>query len=69
MVGITDGDPDVRSCVLDCLDPCFDFHLAQAENLGSLFVSLDDEVFEIREQSICIIGEKKIIFNRLPQKV
>lgn len=41
---------------MDCLDPCFNYHLAQAENLAALFVALNDEVFDIREQTICIIG-------------
>ena len=48
-VGITDQDPDVRSVVMDCLDDCFDYHLAQAENLSALFVAMNDEVFEIRD--------------------
>ena len=39
-VGITDQDSDVRSVVMDCLDDCFDYHLAQAENLSALFVAL-----------------------------
>lgn len=38
------------------LDKRFDAHLAQAENLASLFVAVNDEVFEIREQAICTIG-------------
>lgn len=49
-------DPDIRYCVLASLDERFDTHLAQAENLQALFVALNDEVFEIRELSICTIG-------------
>ncbi|KAM5132577.1 serine/threonine-protein kinase mTOR [Mantella aurantiaca] len=56
VVGITDPDPDIRYCVLASLDERFDTHLAQAESLQALFVSLNDEVFEIRELSICTIG-------------
>ena len=56
VVGTTDQDPDVRSCVMESLDECFNYHLAQAENLSVLFIALNDEVFEIREQTICIIG-------------
>ncbi|XP_075695475.1 serine/threonine-protein kinase mTOR isoform X1 [Rhinoderma darwinii] len=56
VVGITDPDPDIRYCVLASLDERFDTHLAQAENLQALFVALNDEVFEIRELSICTIG-------------
>ncbi|XP_060595349.1 serine/threonine-protein kinase mTOR-like [Ruditapes philippinarum] len=56
VVGITDVDPDIRLCVLGSLDERFDDHLAQAENLSALFVALNDEVFEIREIAICMIG-------------
>ena len=49
-------EPEVRFCVLISLDEKFDPHLAQAENLASLFIALNDEVFEIRELAICIIG-------------
>ena len=49
-------DSDIRLCVLNSLDDRFDDHLAQAENLSALFVALNDEVFEIREMSICMIG-------------
>ncbi|KAJ1521597.1 hypothetical protein ONE63_003248 [Megalurothrips usitatus] len=56
IVGITDTDADVRYWVLASLDSSFDIHLAQAENLSALFVSMNDEVFEIRELSICTIG-------------
>ncbi|WAR26259.1 MTOR-like protein [Mya arenaria] len=56
VVGITDVDPDIRLCVLGSLDQRFDDHLAQAENLSALFVALNDEVFEIREIAICMIG-------------
>ncbi|XP_064598762.1 serine/threonine-protein kinase mTOR-like [Liolophura sinensis] len=56
VVGITDSDSDIRYCVLASLDERFDPHLAQAENLSALFVALNDEVFEIRELAICIIG-------------
>ncbi|KAH3893902.1 hypothetical protein DPMN_018054 [Dreissena polymorpha] len=56
VVGITDVDPDIRLCVLGSLDERFDDHLAQAENLSALFVALNDEVFEIREIAICMLG-------------
>ena len=50
------SDSDIRFCVLSSLDERFDPHLAQAENLSALFVALNDEVFEIRELAICMIG-------------
>ncbi|KAH7985997.1 hypothetical protein HPB52_025269 [Rhipicephalus sanguineus] len=56
LAGVTDTDSDVRYCVLASLDEKFDGHLAQAENLSALFISLNDEVFEIRELALCIIG-------------
>ena len=46
---------------MECLDDCFDYHLAQAENLSALFVALNDEVFEIRELTMCIIGRLSIL--------
>jgi FKBP12-rapamycin complex-associated protein len=55
-VGIADPDPSIRKTVLSCLDARFDHHLAQAENLRSLFIALNDEVFEIRELAILTIG-------------
>ncbi len=60
VVGITDLDSDIRYCVMECLDECFDYHLAQAENLSALFVALNDEQFEIRELTMCIIGKKRL---------
>lgn len=38
------------------LDSRFDRHLARAENVRSLFLALNDEVFAIREASMTIIG-------------
>jgi FKBP12-rapamycin complex-associated protein len=55
-VGITDTDEEVRECVLISLDERFDTHLAQAENLTSLFVAIYDGVFRIRELAMCTIG-------------
>ncbi|KTW30812.1 hypothetical protein T552_00524 [Pneumocystis carinii B80] len=56
IVGITDSDPMIRQIVLSSLDERFDRHLAQAENVRSLFIALNDEVFAIREITITIIG-------------
>ena len=38
------------------MDKRYDPFLAQAENLRALFMALNDEVFEIREIAISIIG-------------
>lgn len=57
VVGITDVDPNVRLRVLRSLDDSsFDDHLAQPESLCALLVTLNDEVFEIRELAIITIG-------------
>ncbi|XP_076064565.1 serine/threonine-protein kinase Tor isoform X2 [Oratosquilla oratoria] len=55
-VCVTDMDSDVRLCVLESLDKSFDSHLAQPENLNALIYALSDEVFEIRELAISILG-------------
>ncbi|KAL3272654.1 hypothetical protein HHI36_014119 [Cryptolaemus montrouzieri] len=55
-VGLTDTDPSVRFGVLTSMDPIFDNILAQAEMLSALFIAMQDEVFEIREVALFIIG-------------
>ncbi|KAI9303923.1 armadillo-type protein [Cunninghamella echinulata] len=55
-VGIADPDASIRETVLSSLDVRFDRHLAQADNVRSLFIALNDEVFTIREIAITIIG-------------
>lgn len=61
VVGITDVDPCVRLRVLRSLDETFDDHLAQPESLSALLISLNDEVFEIRELAIITIGRLSAI--------
>ena len=53
---LTSTDPGIRKTVLLSLDARFDRHLAKAENVRSLFLALNDEVFTIREAAITIIG-------------
>eukprot|EP00003_Mantamonas_plastica_P010783 TRINITY_DN2025_c0_g1_i1.p1 TRINITY_DN2025_c0_g1~~TRINITY_DN2025_c0_g1_i1.p1 ORF type:complete len:2240 (+),score=782.23 TRINITY_DN2025_c0_g1_i1:702-7421(+) len=55
-VGIADPDPSIRGAVLRSLHTKYDSHLAQAENLRSLFIALNDEVFENRVLAISVIG-------------
>jgi FKBP12-rapamycin complex-associated protein len=43
-VGIADTDWTIRRTILSSLDRRFDQFLAQAENLHSLFMALNDEV-------------------------
>lgn len=42
--------------MLSALDEKFDRHLAQSRNIRTLFIALNDEVFQIREVAISIIG-------------
>jgi len=53
-------DPDIRHVVLAAMDPRFDRHLAKAENIRSLFLTLNDEVFANREAAMTIIGRLSI---------
>ncbi|XP_035780760.1 serine/threonine-protein kinase Tor-like [Anopheles albimanus] len=61
IVGITDVDPTVRLRVLKSLDESFDTQLAQPWILSSLLITMHDEIFEIRELAIIIIGRLSII--------
>nr|NP_524891.1 mechanistic target of rapamycin, isoform A [Drosophila melanogaster]Q9VK45.1 RecName: Full=Serine/threonine-protein kinase mTor; AltName: Full=Target of rapamycin; AltName: Full=mechanistic Target of rapamycin [Drosophila melanogaster]AAF53237.1 mechanistic target of rapamycin, isoform A [Drosophila melanogaster]CCB63099.1 target for rapamycin [Drosophila melanogaster]CCB63100.1 target for rapamycin [Drosophila melanogaster]CCB63101.1 target for rapamycin [Drosophila melanogaster]CCB63102. len=56
MVAITDMDCNVRIRILRSLDETFDGKLAQPESLNSLFITLHDEIFEIRELAMVTIG-------------
>lgn len=47
--------------MFESLNESFDHFLAQAENLSSLFVALNDENFEIREMSLCVIGRLSVL--------
>ena len=49
-------DAKIRKVVLGSLHDRFDKHLAQAENVRSLFIALNDEVFENRVQAVGLIG-------------
>lgn len=55
-VGIGDPDPEIRRTVLWSLDRKFDRHLGRPENIRCLFLAVNDEVFEVKEAAICIIG-------------
>ncbi|KAF9116461.1 phosphatidylinositol kinase- protein kinase tor1 [Mortierella sp. AM989] len=56
LVGIADPDASIRRTILKSLDERFDHHLAKAENIHSLFIALNDEMFDIRELVISILG-------------
>lgn len=56
IVAITDVDANVRLRVLRSLDETFDNQLAQPGSLSALLMTLNDEVFEIRELAILTIG-------------
>ena len=55
-VAIADPDPSIRKAILGALDKVFDRHLAQAENVRSLFIAVNDEDFEIRVLAVGLIG-------------
>jgi FKBP12-rapamycin complex-associated protein len=49
-------DPSIRETVLSSLHERFDKHLAQAENVRSIFIALNDPVFENRVIAVSLIG-------------
>ncbi|KAF2425315.1 FAT-domain-containing protein [Tothia fuscella] len=55
-VAVADEVPEIRRTVLLSLDARFDRHLGKAENVRTLFLALNDEVFSIREAAMTIIG-------------
>jgi phosphatidylinositol kinase/protein kinase (PI-3 family) len=55
-LAVADRDAKVRKTAIAALRPQFDRDLAQAEMLRSLFVALNDEIFEIREMGIVVVG-------------
>ncbi|KAG5734545.1 Phosphatidylinositol 3-kinase tor2 [Termitomyces sp. T112] len=56
VVGIADPDASIRHTVLSSLHERFDRHLAQAENVRSLFIALNDEDFENRVVAVGLVG-------------
>lgn len=56
VTAVTDTDKEVRKAVLESLSPKFDHYLAQVLNLNCLFLCLNEEIFEIREFAVCLIG-------------
>lgn len=56
IVGIADTIPAIRVTVLSSLDASIDKYLAQGEILQALFVALNDEVFQVREVVITLLG-------------
>jgi FKBP12-rapamycin complex-associated protein len=55
-VGVADPEADIRRTVLMSLGERFDRHLGKAENVRTLFLALNDEIFTIREAAMGIIG-------------
>lgn len=55
-VGIADTEASIRYKVLASLDTRFDPLLAQNDNLRCLFIALNDEVFEIRQTAMSMLG-------------
>ncbi|GLD98608.1 hypothetical protein PINS_up007325 [Pythium insidiosum] len=55
-VGIADTEASIRLQVLRSLDSRFDPLLAQNDNLRCLFIALNDEIFEIRQTAMSMLG-------------
>ena len=53
---IDNTDPKIRQIVLANLNERFDKHLAQAENVRSLVIALNDEDFDNRVAAVALIG-------------
>lgn len=51
-----DVDAKIRHVVLSSLHDRFDKHLAQAESVRSIFIALNDEVFDNRVAAVSLIG-------------
>ncbi|KAF2153226.1 TOR1 phosphatidylinositol 3-kinase [Myriangium duriaei CBS 260.36] len=55
-LAVADPDIDNRKIVLSALDRRFDVQLSKAENIRTLFIAVNDEVFAIREEAMRILG-------------
>jgi len=55
-VGVIDPKPQIRKTVHLNLDPSFDPFLSQSESVQKLFISFNDEEFEIKEQALMTLG-------------
>ncbi|KAJ3362692.1 phosphatidylinositol kinase- protein kinase tor1 [Allomyces javanicus] len=55
-VAVADPDPKIRLAVLSSLGDQFDHYLAKAENVHSVFLATNDEVFANREVAMQIVG-------------
>lgn len=53
---ITDPVNEIRLEIIKLLDDVFDAHLSQAENVKLLFMTLNDENFEIRKETYKLVG-------------
>ena len=58
---LNNTDSEIRRTVLLSLDARFDRHLAKPENVRTLFLALNDEVFPVREAAMSIIGRLTLV--------
>jgi FKBP12-rapamycin complex-associated protein len=49
-------EPSVRIHVLSSLDHNFDHHLAQSEHIRTLVMSVNDEIFSVRNLAVSVLG-------------
>lgn len=65
ILGITDQTPIVRLTALSSIHPKFDQYLTTSPNLPSLFISLNEEMFKVRQVAISLIGRLSSFFPSL----
>ncbi|KAK0422862.1 hypothetical protein QR680_007831 [Steinernema hermaphroditum] len=59
-VAVVDSDVSVRRTVLRCFteaDKIFHYHLAQAEMLDMVFMTLHDEKYEMQQEAVDLLGQ------------
>ncbi|TKR95489.1 hypothetical protein L596_009654 [Steinernema carpocapsae] len=59
-VAVVDSEVAVRRTVLNCFakaDKIFHYHLAQAEMLDMVFMTLHDEKFEMQQEAVDLLGQ------------
>lgn len=55
-VGISDPDPNIRITIFTQLDGRFDPQISVSDDIDSLFMAVNDEVFAVRDLAVRTIG-------------
>lgn len=53
---ISDPVPEIRREIMQSMDPKFDAHLAEQENIRKVIMAIDESDFEVRKAAVVIIG-------------